>query len=200
MTETKTFKADGGGLLAHRIEVQFAVLCKLALISSSGAALAMLFYFLFELFTEHAFSLMQPAIYVPALGPRTTEWLLMSGFSMIFVGASYVSSLVLPPTMLVRRFISNQLALYVIYFGLLLLGVYLTIPDLLLKKELFLRLVTPAMIAPEDFLLFLIVPLVPVFFEYRKRNIQLWSNADLVRIAVGICAWIGVVLILTTLP
>lgn len=198
MTEAQAAKTENVWL--HRLEVQTRVWLNLAGVASGAALAAFLCYFIFEQITDHAYAMMQPAVYVPALGPRSTEWLLITIFSIIFVAASYAASIFLPAATLARRFISNGVTLYAMYFGIVLTGIYFSIPDHLLKKDLFLRLLIPAILAPEDFLLFVLVPLAPIYFQYRKRQIALWSRADLVRIIIAVLLWATILSALLQVP
>ncbi|HEY9787808.1 MAG TPA: hypothetical protein V6D17_20645 [Candidatus Obscuribacterales bacterium] len=199
MTEAPGLQARPANVHLHRLYVQLGVWSYLAVAATFGAAIALGFFFVFETLTGRAFSLMQMAIYFPLIGHRRTEWLLISGFSMIYVALSYFSAMRLPDSVLVRRFVSNQLFLYSWYFAIILSAIYLSLPDLLLKRELFAGLLYPALVSAEDFLIFLLLPLPAVYLQYRKRGLALFSKGEVIRIVFAAAIWAAVAFALTKL-
>jgi len=182
-----------------RVLAEVPPVARATLFAVVGAILALLVYALFELATERAFGLIQPFFPVPVIGTMRTSRILSGVFSVIFVILSLVAFKKLPREILSHRMLSLQAIMYLLYCVVILSVIFPTVAPVAIRKLQFLDLVLPMLISPTDFLPFILLPLVAVYFEYRKQGISIWSRWELIRLLLVSLVWLGLVLAMAVL-
>lgn len=163
--------------------------------AASGAIISLAIYFLLELLTENAFSMLQPFLPIPGLGTQNLAWLLIIIFATVYIVLMYFASRLLPEKALSGALLSCHVFVYVLYCALVMGGVFLSLPDSLFRGQRFMEVAVRLLVMPDTTLIFMLLPVPAVMANFKKRQLPFISiKPEVVRLALAMLLWIGIVL------